>query len=183
MGKYHQMFIVLNVACFFFLTVGSTYGQQEYKPCDELSAYQKLNFWLGKWHVYDSSGTNIGENHIEKILNGCAILEHWKSAKGSQGKSLFYVDNQLQTWKQVWVTENATAPWGTKEKQLIEELEDGGVRFQGEIHLSDGKSVLDRTTLTPVKDGRVRQVIEHSTDEGKTWKLSFDAFYVRKSDH
>jgi hypothetical protein len=39
--------------------------------------------------------------------------------------------------------------------------------------------VLDRTTLTPLADGRVRQVIERSSDGGTTWTTGFDAMYVR----
>ena len=49
-----------------------------------------------------------------------------------------------------------------KEKQLMEELQDGGVRFQSEIPHPDGKSHLDRTTLAPLPGGRVHQVIEIS---------------------
>ena len=56
----------------------------------------------------------------------------------------------------------------------------GGVRFQGEIPLEDNRSYLDRTTLTPLPDGRVRQVIEWSTDGGETWNIAFDAYYIRE---
>jgi hypothetical protein len=38
--------------------------------------------------------------------------------------------------------------------------------------------VLDRTTLTPLSDGRVRQVIEISRDHGTTWQTGFDAYYT-----
>ena len=69
---------------------------------------------------------------------------------------------------------------GTKEKTLIEELDNGAVVFQGEIMNPNGTSYLDRTTLSPLPDGRVRQVIETSRDNGKTWMVGFDAFYVRK---
>ena len=41
-----------------------------------------------------------------------------------------------------------------KEKVLIEELKDGGLRFQGEISHLDGKSHLDRTMLTPLPGSR-----------------------------
>lgn len=67
-----------------------------------------------------------------------------------------------------------------KEKTLVEEFPDGGVRFQGEIPLPDGRKVLDRTTLTPRPDGTVRQLIEQSSDAGKTWRVVFDAIYTRQ---
>lgn len=73
-----------------------------------------------------------------------------------------------------------TAPGGVKEKVLIETFDDGGIRFQGEIPLPDGRKYLDRTTLTPLTEGRVRQHIEISKD-GKSWESGFDAIYVPKT--
>ncbi|MGD8277921.1 MAG: hypothetical protein PVH00_07835, partial [Gemmatimonadota bacterium] len=75
-------------------------------------------------------------------------------------------------------TGSALAPGGTKQKALVARLEDGGVRFQGTITAADGRRWLDRTTLTPLPDRRVRQHIEISTDGGATWRTTFDAFYV-----
>jgi hypothetical protein len=40
--------------------------------------------------------------------------------------------------------------------------------------------VLDRTTLTRESDGRVRQMIEISRDEGIAWEAVFNGTYVRK---
>jgi hypothetical protein len=53
-------------------------------------------------------------------------------------------------WKQVWVTDAGPI----KEKQLVEEFIDGGVRFQGEIPHPDGSLLLDPTTLTPLPGSR-----------------------------
>ena len=148
-------------------------------PCDEEPGFQTMDFWVGTWTVVTAQGQQAGTNRIEKILSGCAILEHWTGSGGSQGKSLFYYNPVTDAWKQVWITQNATAQGGLKEKNLIEKRDDGGLRFQGEIPLAGGGSYLDRTTLTPLPDGRVRQVIEWSTDDGATWNTAFDAFYVR----
>jgi hypothetical protein len=43
----------------------------------------------------------------------------------------------------------------------------------------EGTTVLDRTTLTPLGGGEVRQHIEVSSDRGATWRSSFDAVYRR----
>jgi hypothetical protein len=147
-------------------------------PCENDPVYHKLDFWLGHWDVVDmQDGTKGGENFIEKILDGCALIENWHELdpRGADGKSLFYYQRATKQWKQVWVT--AVGP--IKEKKLVEEFKDGGVRFQGEIPKPDGTSYLDRTTLTPLKGDRVRQVIEISHDEGKTWQVTFDAEYRR----
>jgi hypothetical protein len=62
---------------------------------------------------------------------------------------------------------------------------DGSVLFQGRIMALSGKILLDRTSLYPIKNGndkeRIRQVIEQSEDNGKTWKIVFDGRYVRHS--
>ena len=146
-------------------------------PCESDPDYHKLDFWVGTWDVYDNhDGALNSTDVVEKIVGGCALVENWREADGSgEGKSLFYYQPAKKQWKQVWVTDAGPI----KEKQLIDELKDGGVRFQGEILHLDGKSHLDRTTLTPLPGGRVHQVIEISRDAGKTWETVFDAEYRR----
>jgi hypothetical protein len=75
------------------------------------------------------------------------------------------------------VTDAARRVGGLKEKHLIASLPGGGVRFQGELRHPDGRIVLDRTTLTPLAGGQVRQLIEVSSDGGSSWRPSFDARY------
>ncbi len=155
-------------------------GAQQSAPpsCDSVPGFHQLDFWVGEWDVVDPDGEPQGTNRIEKILSGCAIMEHWEGAGGSAGASLFYYDHLAHTWKQVWVTERATAPGGVKEKRLVEELPDGGLRFQGVITRPDGHTFLDRTTLTPLDEGRVQQVIETSTDGGAEWQRRFVGIYL-----
>lgn len=147
--------------------------------CADVEGFSSLDFWVGEWTVHVDDRL-VGENRIEKILSGCAIMEHWTAAGGGEGKSLFYYLPATDTWKQVWVTGRAAAPGGVKEKTLIETSESGGLRFQGTIPLASGGSYLDRTTLTPLAGGEVRQLIEISRDGGRTWKPTFDAIYRRK---
>ena len=147
--------------------------------CFADATYNALDFWLGKWDVYVGEEL-AGTNHIEKVLSGCAVMEHWHGAGGSEGKSLFFVTGEGR-WKQVWATEWATRPGGVKEKDWQELDEPGQARFQGRIMLPDGRSYLDRTTLIRLPSGDVRQVIEHSTDDGVTWESGFDATYRRRN--
>jgi hypothetical protein len=146
------------------------------ESCVENDAFSALDFWIGEWtvHVADQQ---VGTNRIEKILNGCAVVEHWVDVGGGRGQSLFYYIPADDEWKQVWVTEQATVTGGVKEKRLVARLADGSVRFQGEIALPQAGSYLDRTTLTPLPEGRVRQHIEVSRDGGATWTTTFDAEY------
>jgi hypothetical protein len=157
----------------------SAYGDpaaQEKPGCDA-PVYRQLDFWVGTWDVrLEGRDAVVGTNVIEKTLNGCAILEHWTDAAGSRGKSLFYFHRADHVWKQVWVTDIGHV----KEKRMLPESTDTAVVFQGEVRLDEGKGVLDRTTLTNLGEGRVRQRIAHSTDGGVTWAPGFDAIYTRR---
>ena len=166
------------------LFVASTAWAQQQMPephaCKKDPAYNKLDFWVGDWDVFEKNEKGVeekaGTDLVEKVLDGCAVIENWKSADGFEGKSLFYYRPVQKDWKQVWVTD--TGPM--KEKALILELPDGGIRFQGELAKRSGGTYLDRTTLTPMAGGKVHQVIEFSLDGGKTWRTGFDAEYRRR---
>ena len=150
--------------------------------CREAPGFRRLDFWVGRWDVFDAaSGKKVGENVIESVLKGCAVLENWTGGDGSEGKSWFYHLPTTGVWKQVWVTEMAARRGGVKEKQLVADYPGPGVRFRGRIALKDGGSYLDQTTLEPLDDGRVRQVIEISTDGGRNWQTIFDALYQRQT--
>lgn len=89
-------------------------------PCEQDPAYHKLDFWVGSWDVYEKhDGSKGGTDVVEKILDGCGIVENWHelSPDGADGKSLFYYQRATGLWKQVWVT--AVGP--IKEKKLIED--------------------------------------------------------------
>src|SRR5215470_19618567 len=83
------------------------WSQTSPKPvsCSDDPAYHKLDFWLGNWNVFNmQDGSKDGTNRIEKILNGCALVENWHDVTGGEGKSLFYYQRATKQWKQVWVT-------------------------------------------------------------------------------
>jgi hypothetical protein len=147
-------------------------------PCRDVPEFHRLDFWLGDWDVY-VRGVKVGANRIEPILAGCAVLESWRDLEGGEGRSLFYFVPATATWTQVWVTDRATRLGGVKEKRLVDDHAEG-VRFQGRIPLAGGGSYLDRTTLTANADGSVRQLIEISKDDGRTWTTAFDGRYVKK---
>ena len=153
-------------------------AQDDAKPrCDELPSYHLLDFWVGDWNVYVGD-EQVGHNRIERALHGCAIFEHWAGRGGNEGKSLFFVSDD-GTWKQVWVTEWANRPGGVKEKAMIDIAPGEGVRFQGKLQHPDVGEWPDRTTLKPLENGAVRQLVETSADNGNTWKTTFDAIYRR----
>lgn len=154
------------------LAVGAPLAAQE-PACRDLPEYALLDFWIGTWDVFVGD-RQVGTNRIEPVLGGCAVLEHWTDAGGGEGKSFFYYSPDRGAWLQVWVT---ATPGAIKEKAAVDGAPAGSVRFQGEVTTRGGTRVLDRTTLTPLDGGAVRQLIEVSSDGGANWRPTFDAVY------
>ncbi|MCI0433130.1 MAG: amidase [Gemmatimonadetes bacterium] len=167
-------FTAFVIGCVFSASAQPAHTQSP-PNCAQDSLYHALDFWTGEWEVH-AGASLAGTSRIERVLDGCAVIEHWRAANGGEGKSLFWVDPVAKRWKQVWVT---GTPGAIKEKQQIERFADGGIRFQGEVLLREVR-VLDRTTLTPLSGGEVRQLIEVSRDGGETWQVSFDGRYIRR---
>ncbi len=151
-------------------------------PCRSQNMGLVLDFWVGDWKVVNAKdGTAAGTNLVERVLDGCAVIENWHGVDaGDDGKSLFTYDARRQTGEQVWVTQDTTRAGGLKHKKLLGLFYGNIVKFQGSVVGAKGKGILDRTTLIPLTDGRVRQTIEWSRDGGKQWQTVFDAYYNRK---
>jgi hypothetical protein len=160
--------------CISLVVAGRLAAQTNPAPPPET---HQLDFWVGDWEVFVATGPKDGDNRIEKMLGGFALQENWSGVEGHAGKSWFYFYRPEKRWKQVWVTDTG----GVKEKVQVADGPAGSVRFRGEIPLKDGGKLLDQTTLTPLPDGRVRQVIEQSRDQGATWQTVYDAYYARKA--
>jgi hypothetical protein len=136
--------------------------------------YRQFDFWAGDWNV-TQNGKRAGTNRIEKILGGCALLEHWEGAGGSRGNSLNYYDAVRHVWHQTWI-DNQGAPL-----ELEGKLEGDNMVLTGNAQdPASGAGVINRLTWTPRPDGTVRQHWETSADGGKTWQTAFDGLYARR---
>ena len=144
------------------------------RPCEYSEKHREFDFWIGEWDVFNQQGRQVGTNVIQKTLNGCVLYENW-SAPGQVGKSFSYFDSALGKWKQNWVQEQGGIIY------FEGEFRDSAMRFTGESILFDGSKQLARGTLTPLADGRVQQFFEQSADGGKTWYVTFDGIYIKKS--
>ena len=175
----HKYALAASLA--FLLATPASPQETENSPCRTLPNGTALDFWLGDWTVQSSAGEIVGHNRIYPILHGCAIREEWRGADGGEGRSLFYYDGIAKNWEQVWVTEDTSKLAGLKRKSLVRVEDDGSTIFAGEPSVPGGGTYHDRTKLQPLGENRVRQIIEFSTDGGKTWNTGFDAIYVRDS--
>lgn len=154
-------------------------AQQVSPPPCSAAVRGALDFWVGDW-IVTAQGQRAGTDRVERVSKGTAVIERWNGAEGDEGTSLFSFDPYACTWHQLWITDMPERVGGLKHKDLVVLIPGGGVRFQGAYPGRVAVTVLDRTTLTPLADGTVRQVIETSTDGGTTWRAGFDAVYTRR---
>ena len=144
------------------------------KPCQS-SEHRQFDFWVGHWEVFGPAGKKVGENTIELIADGCALLEQWTGNGGVTGKSLNIYDVVDRRWHQTWVDNSGTL------LILAGQLVDRSMvmSMSGPSPTDAKATVLQRITWTPASDGSVRQLWELSSDAGKTWTVLFDGRYVR----
>lgn len=134
--------------------------------------HRQFDFWLGTWEVRSAEGTLQGHNDIRVVAGGCGLLEQWRGAGGGRGVSVNTYDASLGRWTQRWVGDGATL-W------LEGGLTDGRMVLRGTAPRSTPRGdVLDRITWEPLRDGRVRQSWEISTDGGASWLNIFEGFYA-----
>ena len=146
-------------------------------PCRATEVSRNLDFWLGDWDVYVGSEL-AGRDTVEPILDGCGLTERWKGIGDphDEGFSLFAYDARKDLWTQTWVTGASGQPGGITVK-VLRAHGPTSTTFQGEIEGKSGAVYYDRTILTALPGGRVRQQIQVSRD-GVAWRTGFDAIYV-----
>ena len=140
--------------------------------CSDIASRQ-FDFWSGHWRVTEH-GKPAGDNRIERILEGCALLENWTGTQGGAGKSLNFFDRDDGLWHQTWIDRSGGALF------LAGKFENGAMRMEGE-RAATGKqpAMRHRITWTPLPGGKVRQLWE-STPAGKDqWSTQFDGLYER----
>ena len=150
------------------------------KPCLYQSESRQFDFWIGEWSVFPSQAPpgqapKVGENKVERISEGCGLLENWKSPSDN-GKSINYFDKNIGKWFQYWI--------GSRGEVLRYEGEfkENKMRFEGISITRDGKKVMNRLTFFKIDENTVRQFAEVSSDEGKTWQVSYDFRYEKKKE-
>jgi hypothetical protein len=145
-------------------------------PQCSATEYHQLDFWIGDWNTFDtdvSGGPSIARARIDPIAQGCAIHELYEQTDGLIGDSILSYDPMRKQWQQTWVTNRGSIMvlWGT--------FEDGALVLEGEAHLRDGTSVMQRITWK-AKDKGVRESAVLSKDGGKTWTPAFDVLFLKR---
>jgi len=141
-------------------------------PCND-AAYREFDFWIGDWEVQNPEGQVVGHNTIKVLLDGCLLLEDWSGLGGSKGISINYFDHRDNSWTQTY--RDNTGNIGTW-PNLIGALNDGAMVLES----APGATPMSRWIWTKISDDKVRQMAEVSNDEGETWTVVWDSFYIRQ---
>jgi tetratricopeptide (TPR) repeat protein len=146
------------------------------RPCESDANFRRFDFWMGDWDVQQTGVPRApvgAQSRVERILDGCVILENWSpGAGGPSGKSFNTYNRATKKWEQYWV--DAT---GRITHYFGEFRDDGNLYYEADQFGSGNK--VRMTFFNQGKD-QVRQLGHLSNDGGKTWTVSFDLTYLRK---
>jgi tetratricopeptide (TPR) repeat protein len=143
------------------------------RPCIYSAEARQFDFWVGDWEVFNPQGQKAGTNAVQLFSDGCGLLENWTSTLAGDGKSINFYDPGTGKWYQSWIGSGGGA------LRYAGNYKDGAMRFEGET-VAGGKKTLQKLTFTKIDENTVRQLFEASTDDGKTWAVTYDLKYVRK---
>jgi len=160
----------------FILFINPLHAQNTPTPPPETSQF---DFWVGEWIAEwetPEGEKQYGSNSIAKILDGFVIEENFNGnpAMPFLGKSHSVYSVAKRKWLQTWVDNNG-----------------GYLDFEGEFE--NDKMILSRSFTSP-KGSKIHQRMifynisenefdwnwELSTDDGKTFNLSWKIHYSRK---
>ena len=136
--------------------------------------YRQFDFWRGDWDAYDaeSPGVVIARTHVDPIAAGCAIHELYEQTDGLIGDSILSFDAVRRVWQQTWVTNRGSL------LVIAGRPKDGVLTLEGEMHVADGRSLLQRINWK-AEAGGVREWSVMSKDGGKTWVPAFDVVFKK----
>lgn len=154
-------------------TTPAPWAGQKSSACSS-AAHRQFDFWLGDWEVFTPQGTPAGTNRVDRILDGCAVQEHWEATDGSRGTSLSSYDAVGRKWRQTYVDD-------TGQVLILEgDFRDGKMVLQGEKAMGRQKGALQRISWQVVPGDKVRQRWDISQDDGKTWSVLFEGLYTKR---
>lgn len=143
--------------------------------CNDAAQYHQLDFWIGDWDTFETDspgGPSIARTHVESIAQGCAIHELYVQNDGLIGDSILSYDPVQKRWQQTWVTNRGAI------MVIVGNFKNGALTLEGEVHLKDGRSIMQRITWK-AQDKGVRESALMSKDKGKTWVPAFDVLFLK----
>ena len=143
--------------------------------------HHQFDFWVGEWDVTPAAAGRgpSGHSSITKVVNGCAISEHFVAPPGAgrstyEGVSYGAYDAFERRWNNYYVDSRGHPMWFT-----------GGFDGSGMILWSFQQApqgaYMRRMEIVPQSDGSVRQSGFVTLDNGRNWRPIYDLIYRRSS--
>jgi hypothetical protein len=148
-------------------------------PHCSAAEYHQMDFWIGDWDTFETDtpgGPSEARAHVDPIAQGCAIHELYEQTDGLIGDSILSYDPVRKQWQQTWVTNRGSI------MVIAGNVKDGAMILEGESHLKDGTSVMQRITWA-AQDKGVRESAVLSKDRGKTWTPAFDVLFLKHAEN
>ena len=166
-----RIFAILAILSIINVSAAAT--SQPATTCDS-AEYRQLDFWLGDWDAFDYGDEThtIARTRVDRIAAGCAIHELYEQTDGLIGDSILSFDATRRVWQQTWVTNRGSL------MVIAGRFKDGALTLEGETHVRDGRSLLQRVTWETQGRG-VRESSVISKDGGKTWIPAFDVIFQK----
>jgi hypothetical protein len=163
-----RILLIIGIICFTSLV----HAQSDCKCCS--IEHKAFFFWEGDWVVYDTVGSVVGQNTVDKLQDGCVLRENWRS-KSSTGTSYNYYNKSDSTWNQVWIDNqggNLVLKGGLKNGKMVLRSE-----------LQPGKKVAlyyNQITWIPNPNGTVTQVWNIYDENDAFLATLFKGIYKKK---
>jgi hypothetical protein len=169
---------LLPLICFFILGFLSTSGAQNKNGCDTPGCRQ-FDFWIGEWNLEwqrNDGQIEKGSNSVKKTLDECVIIEQFNgnSNPGLKGMSISTFDANRGKWRQTWVDNQGN------HIHYCGEMVDGKMVLERVVKV-DGQTFHQRMVYYNITENAIDWDLETSTDNGKTWRLTWRIHYKRKS--
>jgi hypothetical protein len=143
--------------------------------CVEDPRYAMQDFTVGHWDVM-SGQRKVAEVKMEKVLNGCSILETWMTAQGvPTANGYFNYNRDHDHWQYFW-----TAGDGDTTYFKGGLVEPGNMRFITTYPRPQGER-LEHWSLIAKPDGTVQELSRTTDDGGKTWRTGYDLTWRKKN--
>ena len=148
--------------------------------------YRQFDFWIGDWDLVvharssptsDQWAEARGHQHVEAILGGCAIAEHF-AADGPQapwaGASYSSWQPSSSQWRQTWVDDSGGY------LAFRGGMEHGAMTLYGEPREVNGEHVQMRMVFLDVAPAALRWEWQRTTDAWETSTVMIAIDYTRK---
>jgi tetratricopeptide (TPR) repeat protein len=143
-------------------------------PCQS-PGFHQFDFWIGDWEVQDPQGNVVGRNLVTREQDGCLLIEHWTASAGGQtGTSFNYYDVQDRLWHQLYIDNSGNA-------EAFPAMAGTLTNAKMVLRTDSAKPSISRWTWYTLAPNKVRQMAEQSTDNQKTWTITWDSVYVKKN--